>query len=98
MLENAARVCEAKFGMLFRLQEQGMRPVAYIGVPKALMDFFEPGPQQPSEDAPIMRVVRTKQPVHVVDFATEPAYIRRNSLAVASVERLGFGRCSSSQC
>ena len=89
MLENAARVCEANFGMLFRLQEQGMRPVAFIGVPKQLMDFFEPGPQQPSEDAPIMRVVKTKQPVHVLDFATEPAYIRRNPLAVASVERFG---------
>ena len=33
-----------------------------------------------------MRVARTKQPVHVVDFATERAYIERNPLAIAAVE------------
>ena len=89
MLENAARVCEAKFGMLFRLEDGAIRPVASLGVPEPLLEFFERGPRQPSEDAPIMRVARTKQPAHVVDFATERAYIERNPLAVAAVELFG---------
>ncbi len=89
MLENAARVCEANFGMLFRFDDGGIRPIASLGVPEALLEFFERGPRMPSEDAPIMRVARTKQPAHVVDFATEPAYIARNPLAVASVELFG---------
>ena len=90
MLESAARVCDAKFGMLFRLDENGaIRPVASLGVPEQLMEYFQHGPRQPSEDAPIMRVARTKQPAHVVDFATETAYLKRNPLAVASVEHFG---------
>ena len=61
MLEKAARVCDAKFGMLFRLDENGaIRPVASLGVPEQLMEYFQHGPRQPSEDAPIMRVARTK--------------------------------------
>ena len=89
MLENAARVCDAKFGMLFRLEDDAIRPVASLGVPEQLMEYFKTGSRQPSEDAPIMRVARTKQPVHVTDFATEPAYLMRNPLAVASVEHFG---------
>ncbi len=37
-----------------------------------------------------MRVARTKRPVHVVDFATERAYIDRNPLAIAAVELGGI--------
>src|ERR1700686_2761845 len=40
MLENAARVCDAKFGMLFRLEEGAMRPVASLGAPEPLTEFF----------------------------------------------------------
>ena len=89
MLENAARVCDAKFGMLFRFEDDAIRPVASLGVPEQLMEYFKTGSRQPSEDAPIMRVARTKLPVHVIDFATEPAYLSRNPLAVASVEHFG---------
>src|SRR5262249_54973305 len=45
---------------------------------------------RPHEDAPIIRVARTKQPVHVADFATDPAYIERNPMAVAGVELGGI--------
>ena len=86
MLENAARVCEAKFGNIFRLEDGAIRPVASLGEPEPLAEFFQHGPHRPHEDAPIMRVARTKQPVHVVDFATERAYIERNPLAIAAVE------------
>jgi len=37
-----------------------------------------------------MRVARTKQPVHIVDFAAERAYIERNPLAIAAVELGGI--------
>jgi class 3 adenylate cyclase len=86
MLENAARVCEAKFGMLFRLEDGAMLPVATLGVPEPLMEFFKQGPHQPSQHAPIMRVARTKQPVHVFDFAEERAYLEGSPVAVAGVE------------
>jgi GAF domain-containing protein len=86
MLANAMRICEAKFGNVFRLENCAMQPVASLGTPERLKKFFEQGPHRPHVDAPIMRVARTKQAVHVVDFSTERAYIERNPLAVAAVE------------
>ena len=53
---------------------------------RSRVEFHQRGPHRPHKDAPIMRVARTKQPAHVVDFATERAYIERNPLAVATVE------------
>jgi two-component system, NtrC family, sensor kinase len=91
MLENAVRVCEAKFGMLFRLDDGIMRSVGSLGVPQALNEFFLQGPVRPAEDAPIMRVARSKKPVHIIDFATEPVYVARNPVAVAVLE-LGGAR------
>jgi hypothetical protein len=38
MLENATRICEAKFGMLFRLEDGAMLSVASLGVPEPLME------------------------------------------------------------
>ena len=90
MLENAARVCQAKFGNIFRLENNTIRPVASLGEPEALAEFFQHGPHRPHEDAPVMRVARTKQLVHVVDFRTERAYLKRNPLAVAAVELGGM--------
>ena len=90
MLENAARVCQAKFGNIFRLENNTIRPVASLGEPEALAEFFQHGPHRPHEDAPVMRVARTKQLVHVVDFRTERAYLERNPLAVAAVELGGM--------
>jgi GAF domain-containing protein len=86
MLENAARVCEAKFGMLFRLDDGIMRPLASVGVPQALREFFLQSPRRPVEHSPIMRAARMKQAVHVVDFTTERVYIERDLPAVAAVE------------
>jgi GAF domain-containing protein len=89
MLENATRVCEAKFGMLFRLADGMVTPVASLGVPQPFLDFIQRGPQRPSPNAPITRAATLKQVVHVADFATDPAYIERNPMAVAGVELAG---------
>src|SRR6185503_5697899 len=60
MLEQATRVCEAKFGFLYRLDSGAVVPVALHGVPQALIGYFQRGPLEPHEDAPISRVIRTK--------------------------------------
>jgi adenylate cyclase len=90
MLENAARVCEAKFGNIFRLDHDAIRSVAALAEPEALVEFFQHGPHRPHEDDPIMRVARTKQSIHVLDFTKELAYIERNPLAVAAAELGGI--------
>jgi GAF domain-containing protein len=86
LLANATRICAAKFGILFRFNDGAAVPAATLGVPEPLMTFFERGPIRPSGSAPITRVARTKQIVHVADFSREQAYIERNAMAVAGVE------------
>src|SRR4029077_20889633 len=86
MLENATRICEAKFGVLFRLEIDAVRLAASLGVPEPLVEFFKHSPRQPRDDAPLMQAARTKQPVQVADFAAEPAYKERDPAAVSGVE------------
>ena len=38
MLENATRICEAKFGTLFRFDGTVLQPVAQVGTPLALIE------------------------------------------------------------
>ena len=86
MLENATRLCEAKFGLLWRIEDGAARPVASLSLPQAFSEFMQGGPYTPSEHAPLTRAARTKQVAHVHDFRVERAYIERDPLAVASVE------------
>src|SRR5262249_36598070 len=50
MLENATRICEANFGMMFLYEHGAFRPAALLGAPPALGEFvwrrgsFEPHP------------------------------------------------------
>jgi class 3 adenylate cyclase len=67
-----------------------MRPVASLGAPEPLMEFFNRGPNRPSEHAPIFRAARTKEPVHVLDFAKERAYLEGSPIAIAAVELGGI--------
>jgi GAF domain-containing protein len=90
MLEKATRVCEANFGIMFRFEDGAARPVALLGVPQAYIDFVRRGGHQPSEHAPVMRVAKTKQIVHVADFTTERVYKERNPMAVAGAEIAGI--------
>jgi signal transduction histidine kinase len=91
MLERATRVCEANFGIMFRFEHGTARPVAMVGVPQAYVDFAQREGTKLSEHAPVMRVARTKQVVHVVDFTTEYAYVvERNPMAIAGADIAGI--------
>src|SRR5262245_4028610 len=77
MLDNATRICEAKFGMLWLSEGDGFRPVATHGVPTALAEErnYE-GVIRFSPDVPFGRLVLTKRPVHVADIRDEPGYAK----------------------
>src|SRR5262249_9791067 len=76
MLENAVRICDAKFGLLFLSQGDAFRAVALHGVPAAYAEARrrEPvirfGPGTATD-----RAARTKQPVQIADVKAEPAYV-----------------------
>jgi signal transduction histidine kinase len=76
MLENATRICEAKFGFLWLAERDGFRAVAFHNVPPALAagrrhdQIIHFGPE-----TPIGRLAETRQLVHVADIRSEPAYV-----------------------
>ncbi len=70
MLENATRICEAKFGTLFRFDGALLSPVAHYGSPAELVEFQKRrGPYQPMPGSLLESVVRTRQVSHTVDRA-----------------------------
>jgi two-component system, NtrC family, sensor kinase len=73
MLENATRICDAKFGTLFRYDGEFFHRVAGIGTPAALVKFQEKrGPFKPETSIRLGRLLRTKSVDHVVDELSEP--------------------------
>jgi GAF domain-containing protein len=70
MLEKAVRICEAKFGILFRREGENVRAVAGVGLPTKLRQFHaQRGPFRPLRD--LARVLHLKKPVQRADAAIE---------------------------
>jgi GAF domain-containing protein len=73
MLQNAVRICDAKFGVLFRYENETVEPVARFGLPAAFADFLEQrGPFQPVAGSGLHRTLQTKNVVRIADDAAEP--------------------------
>jgi signal transduction histidine kinase len=84
MLANATRLCEAKFGFLFRYDDGAFHPVAMLNVPAALADFMrERGPYRPQPGLPLHRVLETKKVVHTIDQTAEQVQTPSAKLAGA---------------
>src|SRR5262245_28228292 len=88
MLENAVRICGAKFGNLWLREGTGLRIGATHGAPQAYVDFvrglrvFQPDPR-----AGLGTIIRTKQPFWTEDVAAVPT--RGDKKRKAIVERAG---------
>ena len=73
ILENAVRICDAKFGTLFRFDGENFYPVAQFNTPAALLEAFtRRGPFKPTPGILLDHVMRTKQVAHSADSAAEP--------------------------
>jgi GAF domain-containing protein len=73
ILQNAVRLCEAKFGTLFRYDGKLFHRAAGTGTPAALVEFQKQrGPFRPESAGVLARVLHTKQVAHTADSATEP--------------------------
>ena len=74
MLENAVRICEAKFGSLFRFDGEHFHFAAEVGTPLEYADFQrDRGPIKPRPGSQLERVMRTKQVCRTDDYAAETA-------------------------
>jgi GAF domain-containing protein len=85
ILENATRICEAKFGILNLYENGGLYMGAMHNVPSAFADWHQSqrGAYQPIPGSPPDHVIRTKKVCHVLDNAAEPAPGRAATLGGA---------------
>jgi GAF domain-containing protein len=75
MLENAIRICEAKFGVLLLAEDDAMRAVAQHNAPPPYVEARRREPLiHPDPGSGLGRILTTKQVVHIVDIVTEPGY------------------------
>ena len=85
MLENAVRICDAKFGMLFRYGNEVYNPVAFYRLPPALDEYLrqQRGSFQPIPGSLLDRIRQTKKLCHTADYAAEAAPGRAATLGGA---------------
>jgi GAF domain-containing protein len=89
MLENAVRICEAKFGILFRYFDNAFEAVALMGVPPTYAADLRAGLRRPGPDTGLGRLAKTRQTIHIPDVSAEVAYLERDPIRVATVEKGG---------
>ncbi len=91
MLENATRICEAKFGVLWLCEGDGFRCVALHNPPPAFAALRANAVVHPGAESALGRAAGTRKPAQVSDLAATPSYARRDPFAVEAVE-LGGAR------
>jgi GAF domain-containing protein len=75
MLANATRLCEAKFGVLYRSEGDAFRAVALHGAPLAYVEERRRNPIiRPTPETALGRTVATKRAVQIADALEEPNY------------------------
>jgi two-component system NtrC family sensor kinase len=84
MLENALRICDAKFGVLQRYYDGAFLADAMVGVPPEYAAYLrQRGAFVPGPGLPLHRLVQTKQVVRTVDQAAEQADVQAPSAKLA---------------
>jgi class 3 adenylate cyclase len=70
LLANAVRLCEAKFGVLYRYDGHLFHPDALVGVPQPLVEFHQKrGAFETVPGTPLHRLWQTRDVVHTADDA-----------------------------
>ena len=91
MLENATRICEAKFGTLFLREADAFRAVATYNAPQAYVEALAREPLvRPPPDLPLGRVASSKQVAQITDIKSTHSYAERHPLAFEAVELGGY--------
>src|SRR6516165_1414171 len=91
ILENATRICEAKFGTLLLVEGDCFRRTAHYNTPQAYRELSSREPVlRPGPRTALGRVATTKQFVHITDITAEQVYAERDPLRVMGVELLGI--------
>jgi two-component system NtrC family sensor kinase len=91
MLEKAVRICDAKFGNIYRWDGDALHLAATHNTPSALADSRRDLPLRPSSTNLVGRMLATKMAVHIANLADEDVYVaQREPSSVAAVELGGI--------
>ena len=86
MLEKAVRICDAKFGNIYRWDGDTLHVSASYNTPPAYAEERKRAQFRADQNTSVSRMIRTKAVVHVHDLRAQASYIERNPLTVAAVE------------
>jgi GAF domain-containing protein len=89
MLEKAVRICDAKFGYVYRWDGDALDFVASYNVPPAFADARRGLRIRPNPRMPVGRMLATKTTVHVADSAAERIYTEERDPAIVAGVELG---------
>jgi GAF domain-containing protein len=91
LLENATRLCVAKFGNLYLREGDTFRTVAMHNVPPAFAEARRRDPLvHPEPSSALGRLCSSERVVHIPDVTAEQGYIERQPRFVTMVELGGF--------
>jgi len=94
ILANATRICEAKFGLLYRSEGDVFRTVAMHGAPQSYVEERQRDPiVRPAPATALGRAVATRQPVQIADILAGPEYLN----APAGYTGVEFARLSGAR-
>ncbi|MEH2488804.1 signal transduction histidine kinase [Bradyrhizobium sp. AZCC 2230] len=88
MLNNALRICEAKFGQLLLFDGRGFLAAELHNTPAAYAELFKSGPLVPGPDTGLGRLVASKKVIHIPDVMSGRLFAEREPLRIATVEIL----------
>src|SRR5262249_40543150 len=91
MLEKAVRICDAKFGNVYRWDGYALQLAAVHNTPPAFAEARRRVAFRSDQKNPMGRMIETKSMVQIIDVAAEELYLERNPQAVEVVE-LGGAR------
>ena len=89
MLENATRICEAKFGALYLSEGDGFRATAMHNAPPAYEEA-RAGVCIRLLSTSLWRAANTKQAVQIADVRSERGYVERDPFVVSAVALGGY--------
>jgi hypothetical protein len=73
MLANAVRICEAKFGNIYRWDGDALHLIATHNTPPAFAEARRRLPHRADPQTAAGRMIATKTAIHVADAAAEEA-------------------------
>jgi GAF domain-containing protein len=88
MLNNALRICEAKFGQLLLFDGKGFLAGELHSTPAAYAELFKRGPLVPGPNTGLGRLIASKTVIHIPDVTSGSLYAERDPLRIATVEIL----------